>query len=307
MMNLANAYYSAHRNAAAIDLYEKTLVVSKSRLGANQSETIKCMGNLASAYMVAGLKQQATELFEQTVAIDKAEIGEDHPDTLYIMMNLATPYAVLGRDVDAKKLFEQTLALYKKKLGDDNPDTLLCVFELASFHDMNARYDEAIKLLAKTFPLQAAKLGADHPDTLSSMMVLAHFYVGSGDAVAALKLAGELLATREKTTPADWETSCARSLLGAAIAVARKFDAAEPLLVKGCEEFAPKSSAMPAPDQRYVKEAGDRVVKLYEDWGKKADADAWRKRLDANHDSKGSPTASLHPASAADGAATPKK
>ncbi len=307
MMNLANAYYSAHRNAAAIDLYEKTLVVSKSRLGAKHPETVKCMGNLASAYMVAGLKQQATELFEQTVAIDKAEIGEDHPDTLYIMMNLASAYAVLGRDVDAKNLFEQTLALYKKKLGDDNPDTLLCVFELASFHDMNARYGEAIKLLAKTFPLQAAKLGADHPDTLSSMMVLTHSYVGSGDAVAALKLARELLAIREKTTPADWETSCARSLLGAALAMERKFDAAEPLLVKGCEELRSKSSAMPTPDQRYVKEAGDRVVKFYEDWGKKAEAGAWRKRLDANHDSKGSPTASPHPASATDGTATPKK
>jgi hypothetical protein len=77
----------------------------------------------------------------------------------------------------------------------------------------------------------------------------------------------------------NWCRFRSASLLGASLLGQKKFDEAEPLLIKGYEEMKEREAKIPAPFKHYLTEAGERVVRLYEDWGKPEEAAKWRAEL----------------------------
>ena len=78
---------------------------------------------------------------------------------------------------------------------------------------------------------------------------------------------------RAKSMPGTWLHYNAMSLLGGALAGQKKYAEAEPLLVEGYENMKP-----PPPAAVRKKEALERVVELYEAWGKPDKAKEWRAR-----------------------------
>lgn len=79
----------------------------------------------------------------------------------------------------------------------------------------------------------------------------------------------------------NWRAAQLRSLRGAAELSQSNFDAAEPLLTEGYESLQQKLKYIPLTEQRYVREAGERVVALYQSWGKVEEAERWRQRVTA--------------------------
>ena len=79
--------------------------------------------------------------------------------------------------------------------------------------------------------------------------------------------------------PAHWRVAEAGSLLGESLAARGAYDEAEPLLL---ESYAALDAALPAGPRREQKlvPAAERIVKLYDAWGKPAAADEWRARDD---------------------------
>ncbi len=59
----------------------------------------------------------------------------------------------------------------------------------------------------------------------------------------------------------------------------KKFADAEPLILAGYEGMKARESKIPAPDTPRLTEAAERVVQLYEAWGKKDKAAEWRAKL----------------------------
>ncbi|HEY7412544.1 MAG TPA: hypothetical protein VII13_17510, partial [Vicinamibacteria bacterium] len=76
-------------------------------------------------------------------------------------------------------------------------------------------------------------------------------------------------------TSDDWRTAEARSLLGGCLTVLGRHAEAEPLLV----ESYPILERRRGRDYRRTREAGQRVVALYESWGRPAEAARQRARL----------------------------
>jgi hypothetical protein len=89
----------------------------------------------------------------------------------------------------------------------------------------------------------------------------------------------ECLAIREKVQPDLWNTFNARSLLGDSLLGQKKYAEAEPLIVSGYEGMKARESKIPPPGKPRFTEAAERVVRLYEQWGKKDKAAEWRTRL----------------------------
>ena len=95
---------------------------------------------------------------------------------------------------------------------------------------------------------------------------------GAAEAEGLLR---ECLAIREKVLPeGHWQRANAKSILGGSLLVQKKFDEAEPLLLSGYDGLA---QAKDTPAER-LTEAQQRVVELYEKWGKPEQAEAWRKK-----------------------------
>jgi hypothetical protein len=77
--------------------------------------------------------------------------------------------------------------------------------------------------------------------------------------------------------PEDWQTFDAKSLLGGVLLAQRNYAEAEPLLVQGYEGMKQRQARFPAEISPRLTEALERLVRLYDDWGKNEAAARWRK------------------------------
>jgi len=84
----------------------------------------------------------------------------------------------------------------------------------------------------------------------------------------------------DKQSPDEWSSFHARSLLGASLLGQKKFAEAEPLLLAGYEGLRSRAEKLPPEDKPLLKEAVQRVIKLYEAAGKPAQAADWKRRLE---------------------------
>ena len=95
-------------------------------------------------------------------------------------------------------------------------------------------------------------------------------------AEAELKLR-ECLTIRQKIQPDDWTTFDTESILGEALLDQKKFADAEPLLLSGYEGMKQREDTIPSQDKPHLTQALERLVRLYEAWGKPDKAAKWRK------------------------------
>ena len=79
--------------------------------------------------------------------------------------------------------------------------------------------------------------------------------------------------------PDEWTTFNTRSLLGGSLLGQKKYAEAEPLIVAGYEGMKAREAKIAAPGMPRFAEGAERVVRLYEAWGKKDKAAEWRTRL----------------------------
>jgi tetratricopeptide (TPR) repeat protein len=91
----------------------------------------------------------------------------------------------------------------------------------------------------------------------------------------------ECLALREKQEPDAWTTFNATSMLGGALNGQKKRAEAEPLLVQGYEGMKQRAAKIPIADKPHLAEALERLVQLYDAWGKPDQAARWRRELES--------------------------
>jgi tetratricopeptide (TPR) repeat protein len=145
--NLASAYKAAGKLDLAVPLYEDTLRLTKTKLGADHPFTLRGMNNLAHTYHAAGKLDLAVPLYEETLRLEKEKLGAYHPRTLTTLDNLAGAYRDAKRLAEAIALFEQVRDARVKKLGADHPNTLATLTNLAVAYREAGRFPEAIALL----------------------------------------------------------------------------------------------------------------------------------------------------------------
>jgi hypothetical protein len=92
-------------------------------------------------------------------------------------------------------------------------------------------------------------------------------------------LVREALAMLERATPSDWRRYHAMSLLGGSLLGQGRCAEAEPLVRLGYDGLKDRAAGMQYRDRPLVREAAERVIRLYEQWGKPDQATAWKEKL----------------------------
>jgi hypothetical protein len=69
------------------------------------------------------------------------------------------------------------------------------------------------------------------------------------------------------------------SLLGGSLLGQGRHSEAEPAVVEGYQGMKARESRIPVPERSRLREAAERVVHLYEGWGRPEEAAAWKARL----------------------------
>jgi hypothetical protein len=99
---------------------------------------------------------------------------------------------------------------------------------------------------------------------------------GNGPSPSLLR---EGTAIWEAKRPDDWHRFDSQSLLGDSLLGRKNHAEAEPLLLSGYGGLKAPEATIPAPEKVRLNQAGERVVRLYESWGKPEKALEWRARL----------------------------
>jgi serine/threonine protein kinase len=206
---------------------------------------------IGHVYSALGLSDKAESHMERALEIRQRVLGGQHPKTLSTKTSLAWVFFAHGRCAEAEKIGREALAELRETLGDEDPETL-----------------------------RAAALG----------WVLTK----TGRAKEAEPLLREGLDICRKRLPRnDWFTAHNESLLGGCLLEQRQYPQAEPFLLSGYKGLLMAAGMPPvtdhwpirpdeglhespgAPPER-IRQALERIISLYEAWGKPDQATVWR-------------------------------
>ncbi len=278
--NLAAAYQTAGRNIDAIKLYEAAIKGLESKLGRDHADVLTIRNNLAFAYNAAGRTDEAIKLHEATVKAREMTLGADHPLTLASRDNLAVAYGTAGRLDEAITLLQPTLKALESKLGLDHPDTLITMGNLADTYELAGQFAKQEPLTREGLQRALRRFGPADPQTAQWKVRVAYALVQMEKWAEAEPLMRELVSKRDAVEPESWTTFNARSMLGSTLLGQGRYAEAEPLIVSGYEGIKARETMIPAVFRTLrLSEAAERVVRLYDAWGKPGLAAQWKTKL----------------------------
>jgi non-specific serine/threonine protein kinase/serine/threonine-protein kinase len=278
--NLADLHYYRKLYDRAIALHKPVLKARQARLGADHPNTLSSLNSLALCYYELGQFDQAEPLLKQVIDIDRRTQGADHPETIVALHNLGVAYRELRRYDEAEHLLREALAGAKKTLGLGHAHTGNIIMNLAVLHGRQGKpeLDEAnfreLVAYLREHPVSDPLAYAEQLGELAGNLLAQKKYV------EAEPIARESLAIRSEKRPDRWVTFYARTTLGGALLGQGKYAQAESLLIQAFEGMKARESQMRPSSKFLMIEPLERLVQLYDTWGKAAEAARWRKVLE---------------------------
>ncbi len=279
MNNLAGLYFDQGKYAEAAPLYQQAAEIRRRVLGDTHPDTLQSMNNLALLYAARGQYKEAEPLYERTLELRRRVSGDRHLSTLIVMNNLAALYDHEGKSAQAVALFQDALAAERSVLGDKHDLTLNSMNGLADAYRSLGKYAQAEALYASALEARRRALGPEHPQTVNTLVAVGQIRLLEQKHDAAERVLREAFAGYEKAHLDGWERYQCQSLLGASLAGQKRWPEAEPLLLSGYDGLQQRQAAIPAESRSALKDAGERIVRLYSDWGKPEKAAEWTRRL----------------------------
>jgi hypothetical protein len=175
-------------------------------------------------------------------------------------------------------------------LDPEHRDTLTSMGNLAGALALTHDYPEAETVYRELIAARLRRDGADAASVAADRAGLGGSLIAQQKFAEAEPVLRESLVVSEKKMPDAWQTFNARSLLGGALAGQKKFAEAEPLLVSGYEGLKQREAKIPAVGKARIKEALERLVRLYTAWGQPEKAAMWQQQLDALNASASAPS-----------------
>jgi serine/threonine protein kinase len=278
MLALGQAYLTVGKLAQGLPLVEESFQRRNAILGPNHLRTLNALQSLARAYRLAGKPGLALPLAQDALERMKANLGPEDPYTVVAMSNLAETYLDTGKLDQAVTLAEETLNLRRTHHGPEHPRTLDAMGLLVRAYDAAGKHPEALRLGQELLALQRRELPADDPALAEALATLGRCLLHAQQPAEAEPLLRECLAIRQKKQADLWTTFQALSLLGGSLVGQQKYAEAEPLLGQGYEGLKQRQAKIPGNGKVHLTEALERLVQLYDAWGKPGEAEKWRKQ-----------------------------
>jgi serine/threonine protein kinase len=178
---------------------------------------------------------------------------------------------------------ETSVSNLVRREGASNVDRRNLTYEMARAYLHSQRFAEAEKLYRDYLaPLRATGL-TNHSQLSGVLSGLTQALQGQGKYAETEPLLREYLAIVEQRPDDDWHIGKVRARLGSVLLGQKKFREAEPILIQGYERMVraerPVAKEIRQLRVPYETQAGEWIIQLYLEWGKRALADEWRKRV----------------------------
>jgi serine/threonine protein kinase len=279
MANLARSYRQAGKLDLALSHYKEALELFRARLGPEHASTLTTMDGLATTLKEAGQLNQALPLYEEVLRLRKTRLGADHPDTLLSLNNMALAYQEDGKLNQALPLFQESAAGLEKRRFQSSISGRV-VNNLIDCHEELKQLDQAETWRRKWLAEIKKRSGTNSLPYAAELAALGLNLIQQKKWTDAELVLRASLAVRLAKEPEAFTTSETQSLLGGSLAGRQKFAEAEPLLLEGYAGMKARAAKMPAGIRVRLTAARERLVQLYEDWGKPSEAAQWRTKTD---------------------------
>jgi len=277
--NLAAARRAAGQLAETLKLGEENLRHRREHLGPDDLDTLISMRFLGNVDVAAGRQVEGIALLKTAATKIEKQLGPESPAVIGCKHDLGCALIVADRFQEALPYLEEVLPRRKALLGPDHIDTFVTEVGVAMAYFGTNRFAEAEPRF-RNLLARARKMPSVNAVNLSSFIVShARCLVAIKNYAEAEALAREGLGMRQKASPEVWSTFYAQSLLGDCLAGQKRFAEAEPLLLQGYQGMLERDVKIPLASKRRLDESLERLVQLYDAWGKQEQAEHWRKKL----------------------------
>ncbi len=256
--------------------FRSALAIRRKALGPADHETATSLSDLGLLLRDKGDRAAAEALFRETLAVTRTTRGPQHPDVATALGNLALAVNERGDPAAAEAMFRQALDIGQASLGRDHPANAQRLANLAGALRLQGKLAEAEARSEEALAISRTALGRDHPAVSRQEVGLARVDLDQGRPAAAKALLLHALAVQQRSYAAgDWRLGITESLLGVAYTRLSRFSAAEPCLLRALE-LLPVAPASEGPKPREGRANRERLVALYEAWGRPEKAAPYR-------------------------------
>ena len=245
-------------------------------LGKDDPDTLTSLHNLVVSLGFQGKWEKAEPLCRECLETKSRVLGREHSETLSTLCNLSHILIMRGGEHklnEAVRLLKEGLVVAQRVHGKEHNLTLffsrilvLALAEQGNLDDAEALGWESVSLHRRALPVGHEAIGR-------ALSFLGRVLTEKGKpAEAELLLRETANLFREHQSPKQDLIGEAETWLGACLAALRRYGEAEAFCLRGYDNL----KAAPIVPTRYKDQAKERIVKLYEAWGKPDKAAQWR-------------------------------
>ncbi len=251
--------------AEAETLYRESLEMKYRLVGQDDLQVARGLSNLGTLLESQGRTEEAATLFHQALEIRRTKLEPNAADLVQSLQHVARLSYHRGAYQKAADLFREVADQRRQIFGEDHLEVAKSLNNLAVCLHRLGDTSESETLFRKVLEIRLRELGAAHHDVAVSRRNLANLLLDLGQPDAASKLAQQALTSLQATRPEDyWRLADTRSVLGAVLTAQSQFVEAEPLLITSHRALLEQKG----PSSVYTRDARQRLVELYEAWGK---------------------------------------
>jgi tetratricopeptide (TPR) repeat protein len=273
--NLGYALLGSGRFDGAAKLHEISVAEAEAKLGPDHLVTLQALSHLGLAYRALGRTDEAITLLQR--ACDRATIkfGEADANTLVYRLNVLGTRREAGEVAAARAGLEALVNPAEKVFGPTHPTTLAVVQNLADALELQKEWDQALAGRRRVVDAER-KRGPTTPAFSAALALLGQTLLAAGQPADAEPVLSESLTIRERAEADLWKTAFTRAMLGAALSGQKKYAEGEPLLLEGYRGLQARADLIPHATLRPLPWCRERLVQLYENWGKPEGVAKWR-------------------------------
>jgi eukaryotic-like serine/threonine-protein kinase len=278
--SLAIVYEAQRKFEPAKRLLLEAIEASAHQVGARHPITLTVKSNLAMVYNSLGIKTEGERLRKEVLAGRRSVLSNRHPETLYSMAVLGDYYRSEGRLDEAEPLLREAVEEGRTALDQNNDVRMLALVSLAVVYSSNRDLEKLEPVLKETADVALSKYGPDHNYTAKANVRLASLYLDKKDYPRAEPYFRDYRIHLLKTAPDGWDRLVVESRLGGCLLEQKKYVDAEPRLLSACDGMKAREKSASGEKRREMRNAFERIVRLYRELGQKDKSAEWTNRFD---------------------------
>jgi tetratricopeptide (TPR) repeat protein len=257
-------------------LFSEVLEVNRRVQGLDSGSTLLLLAGVANVHRAKGRWAEAETTVQQALDTCRRRHGPEDPITLQLTSLQAVLLEEVGKHAEAGPALRATLQTRRKTLPQEHPGLAFALYSWAEHLLVEGDLQQAEATLEEAIGIERAALPAGHRALGQALAAQGWLQARSGRAQQGEPLLREGLGICRRAFPAKhWVPADAASRLGGCLTALGQFTEAEALLLSGYQTL---QSTPGTPPPRKLQ-AAERIVKLYEDWGKADKAAEWRDKV----------------------------